>query len=208
VFLDWSGVADGELRRTWMQVLLGQFHYRPRRPAGFLVPGEIIALDGLTVDLVHTPGHARGHLTFLFREPGILSMGDYDLTSFGPCYGDRYSDSELTIESMNRLRQIEATTGFTSHEQGLFTENPGELWDRYLGVIEQREQKLLDALAQPRTLDEIDEIADQWLIYGRPREPVVFHQFADRALTSKHLERLEARGVVKTEQGGYGIADG
>jgi hydroxyacylglutathione hydrolase len=192
-FLDWYAMENPEYRAFWAATMKDQFHYQARTPAGFLMDGEIIDLGSLTVEVIPTPGHTPGHLAFYFREPKILFMGDYDLTAFGPWYGDLYSDIDQTIESLNRLKNIPADTWLTGHETGLFTQSPGTRWDNYEKIIYERENKLLNLLASPKTMD---EIVDAWIVYGRPREPEAFFEFGERAIMKKHLERLEKDGRV------------
>ena len=192
-FLDWYEMENPEYRTFWAAMIKDQFHYQVRPPAGFLVDGEIIDLGSLTVEVVPTPGHTPGHLAFYFREPKILFMGDYDLTDFGPWYGDLYSHIDQTIESLGRLQRIPAAAWLTGHENGMFTQPPGALWDHYERVIYQREDKLLNLLSSPKTLD---EIVEAWIVYGRPREPKAFFEFGERAIMKKHLNRLEKNGRV------------
>jgi glyoxylase-like metal-dependent hydrolase (beta-lactamase superfamily II) len=199
-FLDWYGLDDPAHRAWWKEALKTQFHYRPRAPAGVFHGEEIITLDSLTVEVIPTPGHTPGHLAFFFREPAVLFLGDYDLTRFGPWYGDRDSSIEDTIASVQYLRTRPARVWLTGHEQGVFETEPGELWDRYLNVIAERESKLLAFLSQPRTLE---EIVGQWIVYRKPREPKGFFEFGERALMGKHLERLTARGEVRLAAGKY-----
>ena len=49
---------------------------------------------GTSVRAIHAPGHTRGHCAFLVEPEGILFLGDIDLSSFGPFYGDAWSDLE------------------------------------------------------------------------------------------------------------------
>ena len=198
-FLDWYAMDNPEYRAFWAAMIKDQFHYQVRTPAGFLRDGEIIDLGSLTVEVIPTPGHTPGHLAFYFREPKILFMGDYDLTAFGPWYGDLYSDIDQTIESLNRLKNIPADTWLTGHETGLFTQPPGPPWDRYEKIIYERENRLLNLLASPQTMD---EIVGAWIVYGRPREPEAFFEFGERAIMKKHLERLEKSGRVD-QDGNY-----
>ncbi len=178
----------------WVTVLMEEFHFRPRIPAGYLEPETTVSLPGLNIDIIATPGHTPGHLALFFREPEILFLADYDLTAFGPWYGDRNSSIADTINSLNRLQQIPARIWVTSHEQGIFTSPPEDRWDKYLGVIYERERKLLHALEQPKALE---ELVEEWIIYGRPREPRVFFAFGERAHLKKHLEDLIKRGLVQ-----------
>ena len=203
ILLDWYGLNDQE-RTFWEPLLREQFHYRPRKPARYLMDGETIRLGDLSVDVIATPGHTPGHLAFLFREPSVLFAGDYDLTRFGPWYGDLFSDIDATRASLIRLSGIRAHIVLTGHETGVFEDPPEELWRQYGSVIEEREKKLLALLEQPRTLE---EIAAACIIYGRPREPRAFFAFGERVHMIKHLEHLQKRGMVLSGNGYYRRGD-
>ena len=192
-FLDAYGMERPDFRRHWRALLESEFHFRPRAPAGFLEGGEVLRRGPVTIEVLHTPGHTPGHLAFLFREPAVLFMGDYDLTAFGPWYGDRDASVELTEASVARLRRVPAKIRLTGHEQGVFERDPGELWDAYLGVIYTRERRLLEFLEAPRTLE---EIVAAWIVYGRPREPAAYYAFGEEAIMGKHLRRLMSDGRV------------
>jgi hydroxyacylglutathione hydrolase len=197
ILLDWYGIANDEHRQYWRQLMLEQFNFRPRRPHGFLQGGEQIRLGGdLTVDLIAAPGHTPGHMALYFREPDVLFLGDYDLTRFGPWYGDVHSSIEETIASLERLKRIPARVLLTSHETGIFEQPSDAPWEQYERVIHEREGKLMQTLDRPKT---IEEIVNLYLIYGRPREPRAFYEFCERALITKHIERLEQRGMVLRE---------
>jgi glyoxylase-like metal-dependent hydrolase (beta-lactamase superfamily II) len=195
-FLDWYAMTDEGYRRHWRDVVAGQFHFRPRKPAGLLRGGDRVGLDGVTVEVIHTPGHTPGHLSLFFEEPQLLFLGDYDLTRFGPWYGDLYSSIPEVISSVGLLRKRNAKVWIASHETGVFEDEPGGLWDEYLQVIRSREEKLLDFLQMPRSLG---EIAEAWIVYGRPREPRGFFEFGERAIMGKHVQDLMARGLVGQE---------
>jgi len=199
VLLDWYNPKQSH-RDYWRKVIEDTFHYQPRLPASFLEEGDTIPLANVTVEIIGTPGHTPGHLSFLFREQSILFLGDYDMTSFGPWYGDLYSSIEETIDSLGRLKATPADIWFTGHDIGVFTDNEEPLWQRYENVIYQREAKLLDLLTTPRS---ITEIVQSWLIYGKPREPLAFFEFGERALTVKHLERLLKNGLIEVVEGKY-----
>ena len=196
LFLDWYGLDDSGFRDFWRKTLLEEFHFRPREPTSFLHGGDHIRLGGLTVEVIHTPGHTSGHLAFFFKEEGVLFMGDYDLTRFGPWYGDPGSSIEETLSSIERLKEVPARVWVTSHETGIFEAEPGILWDQYVQVIEEREEKLLTFLDKPRTLE---EIVEAWIVYRRPREPKAFFAFGEEAIMKKHLERLLGQALVARE---------
>ena len=193
LFMDAYGMEDPNERRYWEDIMRNNFHFRSRKPERFLRGGDTVSLEGIHVDLIATPGHTPGHMAFLFREPGILFQGDYDLSSFGPWYGDVESSIEETILSVKILKQVQARTWITGHETGLFEQEPGDLWEKYLDVISIRENRLLDLLKEPRSLE---EIVGEWIIYGKPREPKAFYEFGERAHMKKHLEKLIKEGHV------------
>jgi len=204
VFMDAYGMERGDEREYWRVVLKEQFHFRPRRPTRFLKGGEAMHLKSGAVKIVETPGHTPGHLSFFFQTHGVLLLGDYDLTRFGPWYGDRGSSIQETIRSVDRLRKVPCKIWLSSHERGVFEEEPGDSWDDYLAVISGREDKLIERLQTPQTLE---TIVEAWIIYGRPREPKAFFEFGERVHMKKHLEKLVNEGRVIKDGSFYRIVD-
>ena len=203
VFIQWyypNGMANQHLSDNWRKMLTKVFNFSPRKADHTFKGGEVIDLGSVTVEIIHAPGHSPGNLAFLFREPEILFLGDNDLTPFGPWYGDRYSDIDQIIDSVKKLREIPVRTWLTGHEHGIFEENPGQVWDDYLGVINQREQKLFDFLAEPRSLDDITQA---WIVYRKPREPLAEFEMMERISMKKHADRLIRQGLVTFEEGKY-----
>ena len=196
LFIDGYGIKKEAQRREWREIVTTQFHFRPRTPARFLKEGQDVGPDDLTIDIISTPGHTPGHLCFFFREPGVLFLGDYDLTPFGPWYGDRDSSIPDTIASIKRLKKIPATTWLTCHETGVFEEDPANLWERYLAVIDYRQSRLLDFLNQPRTMA---DIVEEWIVYQRPRQPQDFYALTEEMIMQKHLDLLISKSMVVKE---------
>ncbi|CAG0946606.1 MAG: Hydroxyacylglutathione hydrolase [Rhodocyclaceae bacterium] len=199
-FLDWYGVAREEWRAYWRQNLRENFAFRPRRATRHFTPGEVIDLGSCTAEVILAPGHTPGHTAFFFREPQVLFMGDYDLTAFGPWYGDRAGSIEQTIASVRRLQQVPAKVWLTSHEDGCFEGDATEAFERYLAVIDEREARLLDLLSQPRTME---DIVAACIVYRKPREPKAFFEWGEGAIMGKHLERLLGKGTIALESGHY-----
>ena len=57
--------------------------------------GDVFELGGgVRVRAIHTPGHTRGHCAFRVEPDDVLYLGDIDLSSFGPYYGDAWCDLE------------------------------------------------------------------------------------------------------------------
>ena len=199
-FLDAYGLEDPVLRERYARMLESSFHFRARRPRTDLTDGLTLALSGVTVQILHTPGHTPGHLCFFFEEPAALFLGDYDLTPFGPWYGDRESSLAQTEASLARLRRVPARVWLAGHGTGVFTRPPAGLWDDYRAVIARRERQLIDFLVVPRRLE---EIVAQWIVYRKPRDPIEFYRFAEAAIVGKHLRRMVGDGRAAVENGRY-----
>jgi hypothetical protein len=131
----------------------------------------------------------------------VLFLADYDLVKAGPYYGDMHSDLGDTISSLQRLAAIPADVYLTAHGTGVFDASPDLITD-YLGIIFQREARLLDLLAAgPRTLDEITAAC---IIYGRPKALGAWDlSLSERIMMRKHLQRLMDRGGVSEGDGRY-----
>jgi hydroxyacylglutathione hydrolase len=200
IFLDWYGLSETNQRDYWKKEMQDTFNYQPLHEARFIKDDENIDLGNVQVQVIATPGHTPGHLSFFFPAEAILFLGDYDLTSFGPWYGDAASSIEDTIKSIKKLKAIPAKRWVACHETGLFEENPDDLWQRYENVIYEREARVMEFLGQPRS---IDEIAAAWLIYGKPREPREFFEFNERVLVKKHLDYLIKQGRVQCDKDIY-----
>lgn len=194
------GIDDPEAVSLWRKFLVEGFNYRERTPDRILKDGEVIDFGKTRLRVVHTPGHTPGHCSFYCEQEGVLFMSDLDLTPFGPWYGDTASSIPETIASVKRLLEIPARAWITSHNMGILTENVAGAAARYLAVIDERERRIVDFLSTPKTLD---EIAAQWFIYKKPREPLMFFAFGERGMTAKHLEYLMEKGRVCREQDRY-----
>ncbi len=194
---------DEKTRATWTQLLTDVLKYKPKEPDRLLEDEEILDFGHTRVQVLHTPGHTAGHLSFHFLDEGVIFLADLDLVKFGPYYGDNASSIDDTIKSLQRLAKIDADVYLVSHGKDAILDGDPAHIHRYLDVIYQREEKLLAFLASgPKTLQ---EITAHGIIYGG-------HKLADgawdlsiseRSMMRKHLERLERSGRVKNENGTY-----
>jgi glyoxylase-like metal-dependent hydrolase (beta-lactamase superfamily II) len=191
---------DDAVRRAFRPVLLGQFHYTPRADALPYRDGAVFDLGGgVRLRAIHTPGHTRGHSCLYVEPDGVLYLGDIDLSSFGPYYGDAWSDLEDFERSLALVRGIEARWYATFHHIGV-VERPVflERLERFAAVIEDRERRLLEYLREPHGLD---EIAAHRFVY-RPRDPVPFAEPVERRSMRQHITRLLRAGRLREVEPG------
>ncbi len=162
-----------------------------------LVEGEVIDLGGLSLEVLHTPGHTPGHVSFYLKEHDFLFLGDVDLTPFGPYYGHDFADLGDFIASIRRLKELGAAAAASGHA-GPFSGDLAERFDAYLDVIAQRDARVLAHLQKPRRLDEFRRSG---VIYNKYFEDFGLQDFFELVHVEKHLELLAKKSRVRQEDG-------
>ena len=194
----------------WRKALVEQFHFTPRPDPVCFEEGAVSDLGQCTIRVLHAPGHTRGHCCFLIEPDGVLYLGDIDLSSFGPYYGDAWSDLEAFERTLRRVREVEAAWYVTFHHIGAIEGRAAfhDRLDRFAAVIDQREARLRQFLSEPHTLDEI--VAHRFVY--RPGDAVPFADDVERRSMSQHLDRLRVAHQVREVEPGLfaaaGAADG
>ncbi len=194
-FLDIFGVEPAR-REEYGRHLRETFFYEPRPDAVPFRDGDLFDLGGgVSVRVIHTPGHTRGHCCLLIEPDGILFLADIDLSGFGPYYGDGWSDLEAFERSLEQVRGVQAAHYLSGHHIGLLDDRAAFLGrlDRYVDRIADREGRLLEYLQQPRTMDDI--VAHRFVY--RPRDRGEGIAKAERRSAQLHLDRLERAGRVE-----------
>lgn len=203
VLLDRYGVLESEWEPFFRKLLSEKFSFAPRRIARRIADGERLRFGRTEATAVVAPGHTPGHLCLLFPSEGVLFLADYDLTDFGPWYGDKPCAIEAFRRSANRLAEIGADVNVASHETAVHRGPIDPKVAAYLSCIERREETLRGFLRQPRSRR---EIIDRRIVYGEGH-PGPWFDYGEWALLSKHLEGMLARGDASLE-GEYYLARG
>lgn len=190
----------------WRKAMIERFHYQPRPGALPFRDGEVFDLGGgVRIRADHVPGHTRGHCVLWVEPDDLVYLGDIDLSSFGPFYGDAWSSLEDFEAGLRRVREFEARWYATFHHIGVLETREAflERLDRFCAVIADRERRLLEYLREPHTLD---EIARHRFVY-RPSDEVVFAFAVERRSMEQHLQRLLRQGRAnEVEPGRYRAA--
>jgi glyoxylase-like metal-dependent hydrolase (beta-lactamase superfamily II) len=210
--------ADVEAARSWEglarhygyapPVLAGmrakierEFHYVPRPDAVAYADGARWDLGGgVSVRALHMPGHTSGHCVLLVEPEGVAFIGDIDLSSFGPYYGDATSSLEAFRRTLEAVKDVPARAWITSHHKGVITER-----GTFLGLLAAFAEKLdarEEAIAaylrgRPSTLE---ELVEHRFVYP-PHLDDLYYADAERRTISQHLESL-ARSGRAVEEGG------
>ena len=204
--LDWIGLEslDGlcqmyglisEAEHRWREELVDQFHYQARPDAIGFEDGDVLDLGGVQIEVVHTPGHTKGHSALVVPEASAAFLGDIELTGFGPYYGDAWSDLEDFERSLERCRQLDVEHFITFHHKGTFSGREVflEQLEKFAAAIPRRELAMLEFLREPHTLQDMVETR---FIY-RPHVQSTFADSVERRSAQLHLERFVKQGKVR-----------
>lgn len=197
-----SGMMDiygfeGDYRAEFEHTVINEFFYEARPDVATFKDGAHFDLGGVTIDVIHTPGHTRGHSCFLISWEGgqLVYLGDIELTGFGPYYGDAWSSLEDFEASIEKLKSIDVENWLTFHHKGLVESRSQflEMLEAFANMIQVREGNLLTFLQQPRTMQ---DIVDHRFVY-RPGTGGAMVDQIERRSMSMHLTRLAQQGIVR-----------
>ena len=169
----------------------------------FVEDGEVIELSGdpsIHLRAMHTPGHARGHLSFYDERAGALLTGD-NIVGIGSVLIDPDEGSVRDyLASLERYRQLPRLVAlFGGH--GPAVGAPHDKVDEYVEHRLKREREILAAVrGGAGTTAEVVAVAYTDV-------PAKMHPLAERAVAA-HLLKLEEDGLVRRAGGGRYTANG
>ena len=163
-------------------------------PDRLVEDGDTIAVGGVTIEVVHTPGHTLGSICLYLREERALFTGDTVLglgtVAIAP---PPYGDMGLYIQSLERLKGYDAALICPGH--GPPVQDVGRKLQELIDHRHERERQILAALGRGRgtlraLLDDIYPELDARLLNMA------------RGQILAHLAKLEGEGkVVRRGQG-------
>ena len=178
-----------------------EFHYAPRPDAQAYRDGATWSLGGgVTVRAIHAPGHTSGHCVLFVEPEGIAFIGDIDLSSFGPYYGDATSSLAAFRRTLQAVKEIPARAWITSHHKGVITQRATflRLLQDFAARLDAREEAIAAFLrAHPATLEEL--VAHRF-VYPKHLNDL-YYEDAERRTIAQHLEALGRAGRAQEEEG-------
>lgn len=160
----------------------------------FVEDKEVIRLGGeptIELQVMHTPGHARGHLCLYEERTGTLVSGD-NIVGLGSVLIDPPEGNMRTyLDSLQRMRDLpNLSVIFGGH--GPAIANPYRKIDEYIAHRLEREQNIFNAIAAGASTPK--ELVAQVYIDVSPKA----HAMAERAVFA-HLEQLEEEGRIVSD---------
>lgn len=148
--------------------------------------GETIRVGALSIDVVHTPGHAPGHACFFEPTSRTLVAGDMVAGTGTILIEKTDGDMGLYLESLERLQQLDAAELIPAHGPTLLP----EVLPRYVAHRRGREAKVLDALRLLGAASIDDLVPVAYSDVHASIWPIAMLS------TEAHLLDLEKRGLV------------
>ena len=170
-----------------------------------LADGETIVLEGPTPsswDVLHTPGHAPGHVCLYNRASGDLIAGDM-VASVGSIViipGD--GDMRLYVDQLARLDALGATQVLPAHGEPIDRER--NIFQMYIAHRMKRESLVVDALVATKATVDAPVEPSALLPVAYADTPAAMHPFALLSLRA-HLDKLVTDGRVRTDGERFGL---
>jgi glyoxylase-like metal-dependent hydrolase (beta-lactamase superfamily II) len=157
-------------------------------PQRTLADGDSIAVEGVTLRAVHTPGHASNHLCYLFEERKLLFTGDHVMQGSTVVISPPDGDMQAYLASLEKLLALDLLA---------LAPGPHDEARRLIAHRRKREQKVSDALAcrHPASVEELVPLA-----YDDVAERL--YPVAQRSLHA-HLIKLAREGKALETAAGW-----
>jgi glyoxylase-like metal-dependent hydrolase (beta-lactamase superfamily II) len=166
-----------------------------RAEARALRDGDVLALAGIEVEALHTPGHASDHLCLRVAATGAILTGDHILGRGSTVVAWPDGDMRAYMASLERLAGLPATALHPGH--GPSIDEPAAKIAEYLAHRREREGQVVAAVAAGDTTPE--EVVTR--VYADV-DPAL-HPAAERSVRA-HLDALLAQGRIAAEHGAEG----
>jgi glyoxylase-like metal-dependent hydrolase (beta-lactamase superfamily II) len=173
------------------------------RPTRAIADGEIVRLGGIAFEVLHTPGHTRGHACLLERTSGVLLTGDHVTPGEATHVSMREEAKGADplggfLESLARVRDLGPRVGLSGH--GPPMPDVAARADAILRHHAARLARVAAALG-PDPIEAYDLSAR---VLGDRRK--LFARWLAMSQTLAYLEHLVARGRAREVASERGIA--
>jgi len=189
----------GDLARVWREFVTRSMGFEDFQPTGSFAPGQQIKIGSTILEVVPTPGHTADHCCFWLPQHGMLLSADIDLTPFGPFYGHRESSLVQVRSSVEKVRGLRPRVLVSAHRRPL-SQDLDQAMDKYLSVLDQREQRILKLLDQEMSLPEMVEASP---IYGGHNSRPALTRYWEGRMIADHLYLLKYQGLIQATPKGY-----
>ena len=165
------------------------------QPDQVLAHGERLALgEGVTLRVLHTPGHASNHLCYLLEEEKLLFTGDHIMQGSTVVINPPDGNMATYLDSLRMLLQEDIEWLAPGH--GFLIDQPHAAVNKLIAHRLAREAKVLAAVKSQGPAPERELLAE---VYADT--PAHLHTVALRSLRA-HLQKLQQDGVAQCADDG------
>ncbi len=169
--------------------------FKPDHP---LADGDVLNLgDGVTLRVLHTPGHASNHLCYLLEEEKLLFTGDHLMQGSTVVIVPPDGDMAVYLAQLRRL--LDEDLDWLAPGHGFLIDAPHEVVKKTVAHRLGREAKVLAALQAQAAAAPVAEADLLATVYADT--PTHLHAMALRSLRA-HLLKLRDDGQAAGEMGG------
>jgi len=160
---------------------------------GFYNMNETLYLSDIKVQFIHAPGHTEGYSIPYLEDYGVLYVGDFDLTKFGPFYNELEGNIDDFIRSARMTLEIDAKYYITGHHKGIYSRKEYiQEMENYLLIIDRREEELLKLIKSGIAAK---DIIHQNIFYRQEQlRGSMLREKSEIIGIYKHIERLVNNG--------------
>jgi endoribonuclease LACTB2 len=163
-----------------------------------LADGETLVLGDSAWDVLHTPGHAPGHLCLFEKKSRTAIVGDM-VASVGTILiapGD--GDMKVYLEQLVRLAALDAFVALPAHGDPI--DAPTALFEHYIAHRLAREAKIFGCLASAGEASAADLVPRAYDEVSPALWPIA------KLSVDAHLEKLEREGrITATSSGAFRV---
>ncbi|MFN0040952.1 MAG: MBL fold metallo-hydrolase [Burkholderiales bacterium] len=162
-------------------------------PDHSVVEGERLALAGVTLRALHTPGHASNQFCYLLEEERMLFTGDHIMQGSTVVINPPDGDMSAYFASLERLYQEDLEWLAPGH--GFLMARPHEMVERLIVHRRNRENKVVNALRAA-----VRGTVESLVTTVYDDTPQRLHPMAMRSLLA-HLLKLQVDGRASQDEG-------
>jgi len=162
-------------------------------PDRLLAEGQRLQLAGVSLRVMHTPGHASNQLCYLLEDERLLFTGDHIMQGSTVVINPPDGDMSEYFSSLERL--FDEDIEWLAPGHGFLMERPKEVAERLILHRQNRENKVVNALRNAGS-GSVEILVP--LVYDDTPERM--YPVASRSLLA-HLYKLEAEGRVGQSNG-------
>ncbi|KRZ42217.1 Beta-lactamase-like protein 2, partial [Trichinella pseudospiralis] len=157
----------------------------------FVQEGQLITVEGATLKVIHTPGHADDHMSLQLLEENAIFSGDCIL---GDGSTTVFEDLDSYMKSLKKLQSLAPDLIYPGH--GSPIHDAAKRIQQYIDHRQRRENQIFNVLSQSKLpLTPMDIVQK---IYNET--PAILHRAASVNVL-QHLEKLQKLGKTKRKDG-------